>query len=231
MAAERMAPTGFAMPRPAMSGAEPCTGSNIDGWRRVGSRLALGARPRPPVTVAVISERMSPKRLEATITSKLQGRRISSMAAASTRIDAVSISGNSAATSRKTRSQKVMLWPWALDFVIEVTARRFCVRASSKAKRMMRSVPRRVKTAVCTATSVSVPPCTCPPTWAYSPSVFSRTRTMSIAFFVSARGVATPGKRTVGRTFAYCSKVRRMGSRRPLSVVWSGTRGWPTAPR
>jgi hypothetical protein len=183
------------------------------------------------VTVAVISEQMSPKRLEATITSKLQGRRISSMAAASTRIDEVSISGNCAATSRNTRSQKVMLWPWALDFVIEVTERRFSDRARSKAKRMIRSVPRRVKTAVCTATSVSVPPCTLPPTCAYSPSVFSRTRTMSIAFSFSARGVATPGKRTVGRTFAYCSKARRMGRSRPLRVVWSGTFGWPTAPR
>src|ERR1044072_8842303 len=84
-------------PGPAMSGAEPCTGSNIDGWRRVGSRFALGARPRPPVTVAVISEQMSPKRFEATITSKLQGRRISSMAAASTRLDPAPIFRNSAA--------------------------------------------------------------------------------------------------------------------------------------
>ena len=93
-----------------------------------GSRFALGARPRPPVTVAVISDRMSPKRFEATITSKLQGRRISSMAAASTRIDAgLDLRELRRHLAEDARPRSVMLWPWALDFVIEVTQRRFCV--------------------------------------------------------------------------------------------------------
>ena len=153
------------------------------------------------------------------------------MAAASTRMEAVSSSGNSAATSRNTRSQKVMLWPCALDFVIDVTERRPRARASSKAKRTMRSVPRRVKTALCTATSPSVPPCTRPPTCAYSPSVFSRTSRMSMGRLRSKSGVATPGSRRAGRRLAYCSKARRMGSRRPLRVTLSGTPGWPMAPR
>ena len=39
-AALRMAATGLALSWPAMSGAEPCTGSNIDGPVRSGFRLA-----------------------------------------------------------------------------------------------------------------------------------------------------------------------------------------------
>jgi hypothetical protein len=35
-----------------MSGAEPCTGSNIDGCSRVGSRFADGAMPMEPATAA-----------------------------------------------------------------------------------------------------------------------------------------------------------------------------------
>ena len=40
------------MPWPAMSGAEPCTGSNIDGKVRSGLMLPLAASPMPPVTAA-----------------------------------------------------------------------------------------------------------------------------------------------------------------------------------
>ena len=36
------------MPRPAMSGAEPCTGSNIEGYSRSGLMLADGAMPIVP---------------------------------------------------------------------------------------------------------------------------------------------------------------------------------------
>ena len=36
---------GLAIPRPAISGAEPCTGSNSEGHCRVGFRLADGAMP------------------------------------------------------------------------------------------------------------------------------------------------------------------------------------------
>ena len=55
------------MPWPAMSGAEPCTGSNIDGLVRLTSRLPLAASPMPPVTAAARSVRMSPNRLSVTI--------------------------------------------------------------------------------------------------------------------------------------------------------------------
>ena len=47
-AADRMAAIGLALSWPAMSGAEPCTGSNIDGPVRAGLRLADEASPMPP---------------------------------------------------------------------------------------------------------------------------------------------------------------------------------------
>ena len=46
------APIGLAMPFPAMSGAEPWTGSNIEGCCLVGSRFADGAIPIDPATAA-----------------------------------------------------------------------------------------------------------------------------------------------------------------------------------
>ena len=116
------------------------------------------------------------------------------MHAASTSSDSVRTSAYSRATSAKTRSQKAMLKPWAFDLVTDVT-RRFLPRrrASSKANRMTLSVPWRVKTAVWTATSWAVPACTCPPTCAYSPSVFSRTTTTSMSpGFFPASGDRAP---------------------------------------
>jgi hypothetical protein len=41
------------IPLPAMSGAEPCIGSNMLGWRRCGSRLALATTPRLPAKAQV----------------------------------------------------------------------------------------------------------------------------------------------------------------------------------
>ena len=64
-----MAAIGLALPVPTMSGAEPCTGSNIDGPVRAGLRLADEASPMPPLTAPPRSVRMSPNRLSVTITS------------------------------------------------------------------------------------------------------------------------------------------------------------------
>ncbi len=69
MAAEMIAAIGLARPVPAMSGAEPWTGSNSDGPVRAGLRLAEAARPMPPETAPARSVRMSPKRLSVTMTS------------------------------------------------------------------------------------------------------------------------------------------------------------------
>ena len=70
MAPDRIAPSGLAMSRPAISGAEPCTGSN----RPVPSpRLADGRRPSDPTTAPASSERMSPNMFSVRITSNDAG--------------------------------------------------------------------------------------------------------------------------------------------------------------
>ncbi len=73
IAADQIWPIGFAIPCPAMSGAEPCTGSNIDGAVRSGLMLADGAMPMEPATAGPRSDRMSPKRFEPTTTSNQSG--------------------------------------------------------------------------------------------------------------------------------------------------------------
>ena len=67
-----------------MSGAEPWTGSNIDGKAPEGLMLPLAASPMPPVTAAARSVRMSPKRLSVTITSNRSGWVTKKIVAAST---------------------------------------------------------------------------------------------------------------------------------------------------
>ena len=73
IAPDQIWPMGLQMPRPAMSGAEPCTGSNIDGKRRSGLMFAEGAMPMVPAMAGPRSERMSPKRLLPTTTSNQSG--------------------------------------------------------------------------------------------------------------------------------------------------------------
>ena len=58
---------GLAIDFPAMSGADPCIGSNIDGYWRSGFIFAPAAKPRPPEMAAPKSVSISPKRLEVTI--------------------------------------------------------------------------------------------------------------------------------------------------------------------
>ena len=55
------------------TGAEPCTGSNNDGKSPSGLILPEGAMPIVPVQAGPRSERISPKRFEATTTSNLSG--------------------------------------------------------------------------------------------------------------------------------------------------------------
>ena len=74
-AADRNMASGLATPRPAMSGAEPCTGSNMPGVARRSPSEALGSIPIEPVIIAASSERMSPNMFSVTITSKCAGRR------------------------------------------------------------------------------------------------------------------------------------------------------------
>src|SRR5215217_2451630 len=82
-APDQIWPIGFATSLPAMPGAEPCTGSNMDGNPPSGLRLAEGAIPMLPAIAAPRSLRMSPKRLEATTTSKWRGSSTNAAAKAS----------------------------------------------------------------------------------------------------------------------------------------------------
>src|SRR5687768_4947965 len=72
-APDQIAAIGLAILRPAMSGAEPCTGSKIDGAVLSGLMLPEAAMPIVPAVAGPRSDRMSPKRLEATMTSKRSG--------------------------------------------------------------------------------------------------------------------------------------------------------------
>ena len=94
------------------------------------------------------------------------------------------------------------------------------------------SVPLRVKSDSWTAISSSVPWCSRPPISEYSPSLFSRTMTMSTCSGVTSRsGEGIPGQSRIGRRFTYCRNERRIGISRPQREMWSGTSGRPTAPR
>ncbi len=120
---------------------------------------------------------------------------------------------------------------WAFDLVTMVSSLRGRERASLKAKRMMRATPARVNIDTSVAASSGRPLWTRPPTPAYSPSEFSRTITQSSSGPVTLRsGLVMPGRMRVGRTLAYWSNGWQMASRRPHSVMWSGTSGAPAEP-
>ena len=60
IAPDQICPMGLAMPFPAISGAEPCTGSNNEGNFRSGLILPDGAMPIVPVQAGPKSDRISP---------------------------------------------------------------------------------------------------------------------------------------------------------------------------
>ena len=91
-------PADWPTPVPAMSGAEPCTGSNTPGSVRRPARRS-GSIPIEPVSIAASSERMSPNMFSVRITSKWRGAATSRMAALSTSRCSSSMLGNSRACS------------------------------------------------------------------------------------------------------------------------------------
>ena len=221
---------GVGDPCPAMSGALPWTASNIDGYSPDGLMLPDGAMPSPPVIAAARSLRMSPKRFDPTMTSSRSGAWTIRAARASTCICSLWTSGYSVATSAKISSQNGIEWMSPLDFVAEQT-REDRVRASSKAYRMIRSTPTRVKTDSCSTNSSGRPALCRPPIAEYSPSEFSRTMTSSSSSaFRPASTDVVPGSSRTGRRLTYCWNARRSGISRPHSETWSGTPGKPTAP-
>ena len=87
IAADRIVPTGFAIPRPAMSGAEPWIGSympNVPCSVFRSPSDADGSIPRLPASTDASSERMSPKRFSVTTTSNDAGLLTRSIAHEST---------------------------------------------------------------------------------------------------------------------------------------------------
>ena len=139
-----------------MSGAEPCTGSNMAGTPPSGLTFMLAASPMPPWIAAPMSVSTSMNRFDPTTTSNISGRVTKSAAAASTRTRSSATDGWSAATSATTSSQKVKAWRPALDFVMLATRPRR-LSARSNAYRTTRSTPARVKTSVWIATSPGRP--------------------------------------------------------------------------
>ena len=147
---------------------------------------------------------MSPNRFDATITSKRWGVSTTAAHSASIRTCSAFRSGWRAVACAKRSSQNGIVWMIPFDFVaLQMRLER--VAASSQANSMIWSVPLRVKIASCTASSSSVPWCSRPPISEYSPSLFSRTITMSTVSgvaFLSGEGM--PGQSLTGRRFTYC---------------------------
>ena len=104
IAADRNIASGLAAPVPAMSGAEPWTGSNTPGPSASPSE-ALGSIPIEPVSIAASSLRMSPNMFSVRITSKCRGAAISCIAALSTSRCSSSMFGNSVAWTSRTTSR------------------------------------------------------------------------------------------------------------------------------
>ena len=130
-------PIGFAIPLPAISKAEPWIGSNIEGNRRSGFKLAVGLSPIEPVKAAARSDRMSAWRLLATIVSIVSGCRTMRTVIASTSIRSHATSGNSRATSRAISSQSTKPNCCAFDFVTIVSFFRRRALAVANANRMI----------------------------------------------------------------------------------------------
>jgi hypothetical protein len=80
----------------------------------------------------------------ATMVSSVCGLSTMRMVMASTSILSEVTSGNLPATSAAISSHITMAWRWAFDLVTTVSSLRGRVRASAKAKRMMRVTPARV---------------------------------------------------------------------------------------
>src|ERR1044072_8336416 len=171
---------GLAIPLPAMSGAEACTGSNIDGYAFAGLMSPPGAMPIEPAMAGPRSERMSPKRFEATTTSNQSGCCTKWAVRMSMWYCEVLMPGYCAEIALKRSSQYGMVIEMPLDLVADVTWFFARVFAVSQAKGLSRSQPRLVKTESWVANSCSVPACMMPPAFEYSPSLFSRTTQKSM---------------------------------------------------
>ncbi len=130
-----------------MSGAEPCTGSNIEGNLRSGLMLPEGATPIDPVSAGPRSDRMSPNRLEPTTTSNQSGLRTKCAVRMSMWYWSALMFGYFLRIASKRSSQNGMVWMMPFDLVADVTCFFLVVLAKSNANLSTRSTPLRVKIA------------------------------------------------------------------------------------
>ena len=152
------------MPWPAISGAEPCTGSNSEGNLRSGLMLADGAMPIVPAQAGPRSDRMSPNRLDATTTSNQSGLQHELRGQD---VDVVLVGFDVGIVLRHRFDALVPVRHGDGDAVRLGRRRQMLLRrlrASSKANRRTRSTPLRVKTVSCITISRSVPSNIRPPT-------------------------------------------------------------------
>ena len=138
IAPDQIIAIGLAMPLPAMSGAEPCTGSNSDGNVRSGFRLPDGARPIVPVQAGPRSDRMSPNRFDATTTSKRSGCSTKRAVRMSMCCLSTVTSGYSAWMASARPSHHGMLMAMPFDLVATVR----CLRARARWPARRRSAAR-----------------------------------------------------------------------------------------
>jgi len=172
-----------------------------------------------------------PTKLVATIVSNDFGSSTIRHVMASTSILSHLTLGKSFATSAAISSHITMPLRCALLLVTTVICFLGLLWAVSKAKRISRSTPCRVKIETSVAVSHFWPLCDRPPCPAYSPSEFSRTITQSRSPCSALRkGDDVPRKILVGRTFAYCWKVWQIASRKPQREMWSGTSARSSVP-
>ena len=140
---EAIIAVGLATPLPAMSGAEPCTGSysarRFSVFASVSPSEADGSMPSEPVSMAAMSDSMSPNRLSVTMTSNCFGQRTSCMPPESASWCSSCTSLNSRSCTWVTTSFHKTPVFITLRFSIDVTLLRR-LRASSKATRAMRSI-------------------------------------------------------------------------------------------
>ncbi len=154
MAKERICADGLAIPRPAMSGAEPWIGSYSAGRRPDASgapSVADGSMPSDPVSAAARSESTSPNRFDARITSNCLGREQSCMAALSAYMCSSSTSANSALWTSPTTARHRRPDCITFAFSHDVTLLRR-LRARSKATRATRAISSSEYTSVSTPT-------------------------------------------------------------------------------
>ena len=147
-------------------------------------------------------------------------------------------SGYDLAIASTRSSQYGMVIEMPLLLVAEVSLRRGRCIACSKANFSTRSTPMRDMMVCCITISRSLPSYMRPPMLEYSPSVFSRTISMSMSPGFSGwpcrstSGERMPGMSRAGRRLTYWSKSRRNFSSEPHSDTWSGTvAGQPMAPK